>query len=1132
MSTHSEAIPIKLPLPPSSPPSPCKCLKPDSIAARALSALKDDDDNTKSLDVHIRWKVASGSIVQTGEKIASLFYCFHGASPPPLTGSITSKISSSSSNTYGQNNVSGGGGNIRARAKKNRWAATSLAAAAAATSNNAISNNNAGGTALQKEDTTINNNFVTLEIRAPSNGFLRVLHKKPSVSNAVQYASEIKSVVSLILAAIEPCEHPAVVGGLCAVCGVDVTRGGVAKRAAAAASGGDGRTKNANASQLDNMHIPRKHDAHKENKTKRKRPAVDRTEQQILEKQKKLASSIESSREFQNTGGYNDEELANLDMHKLLFGMPKPPSSSKSDGDGIKNDNIPAALPPPPPPKPVTKPEPSKATPSTQMRSLSSLLSGAKATQKLQQTPEKQQPQSHHRPIINHQRQQHQKAMAAHHHRQTTEDNPKMSKVTVSGGVTITVSETEAAKISDASSKKLRSEKKLYLVLDLDHTLLHATDDYRAGRFVADEVPVGKDDDTGDDEKKTGDYNHDSNTTMTESNPNKRGDVRSILLPVELSPADQQMYIQNKLQQQKQDTAHKFCLSPIPQQRQGVNNFIVMRHFVKLRPHLKEFFNQISSTYQLSVYTAGTRAYAEQIAIMICRHLVGASLDEEGLNTLRAKIREKDDECRRYAAQVARKKQLEFAIARDDNVDDDDDDEVQVVDVKEDRPNACADSTTTDKVVNTTDEKTDNTSKSASMSSQKRSNSGKEDGEETKIPRKKKRVDFGSLLLPVSAAETASSNKSEKTSLVSEDLIDPSVERDRLRKELEEAEKLEIAAVELRRKIFGSRIVSRTDVGDLGKDVKSLKRVFPCGGLMVRHSSFYPCCYVFTKYSESWAAVHTLGIIQAAILDDREDVWANAKNNVTGRPGEPPDNLLLVKPYHWKPFQGYADVNNASGLDLSETKDSQQCEDNKPDNQEDDVQLLWTADILRRLHERYYSSALSEEEREGLSVPGLLQAMRKETFLRYPQVKVVFSGLIPISKQNSSSQIRPHVVRYAEELGAGVLPGITNEVTHVVAARDRSEKIRQARKEVPGCFIMHTSWLMECYWSITRRDVRPYHIGPVPATQLVRQQPEVSSRSTKNATILLDSDEEVSDDDESDDDFAAALENEMITSGK
>jgi RNA polymerase II subunit A-like phosphatase len=278
---------------------------------------------------------------------------------------------------------------------------------------------------------------------------------------------------------------------------------------------------------------------------------------------------------------------------------------------------------------------------------------------------------------------------------------------------------------------------------------------------------------------------------------------------------------------------------------------------------------------------------------------------------------------------------------------------------------------------------------------------------------------------------------------------------------------------------------------------------------------------------------------QAAILDDREDVWANAKNNVTGRPGEPPDNLLLVRPYHWKPFIGYADVNNASGQDLSKTDDSS-GPTTDPDKEED-VQLLWTADILRRLHERYYSPALSQEERECLTVPGLLQSMRKETLLRFPQVKVVLSGLIPINKQNKQSQIRPQVIRYSEELGAEVLPSVCPEVTHVVAARDNSEKIKQARREVPGCYIVRTSWLMECWWSISRRDVRPHHMGPMPSQQHVGQRALLSSKkdtslsnegSKDNAILLLDSDEEEDEDDDFEDDFAADLEKEMMMKGK
>lgn len=273
---------------------------------------------------------------------------------------------------------------------------------------------------------------------------------------------------------------------------------------------------------------------------------------------------------------------------------------------------------------------------------------------------------------------------------------------------------------------------------------------------------------------------------------------------------------------------------------------------------------------------------------------------------------------------------------------------------------------------------------------------------------------------------------------------------------------------------------------------------------------------------------------QAAILDDREDVWANAKNNDTGRPGEPPDNLLLVKPYHWKPFRGYADVNNASGQDLSKTDDTQ---GSAAEDKEDDKQLLWTADVLRRLHERYYSPTLTKEERENLTVPSLLQSMRKETLRRFPQAKVVFSGLIPINRQNRLTQTRPHVVRYAEELGAEVLDSVSDEVTHVVAARDGSEKIKQARREVPGCYIVHAAWLMECYWSISRRDVRPHHMGPMPSHQHLKQRVAIDTRPSlqrpkDNGVILLDSDEEESDDDEYDDDFAADFEEEMMKKGE
>lgn len=261
--------------------------------------------------------------------------------------------------------------------------------------------------------------------------------------------------------------------------------------------------------------------------------------------------------------------------------------------------------------------------------------------------------------------------------------------------------------------------------------------------------------------------------------------------------------------------------------------------------------------------------------------------------------------------------------------------------------------------------------------------------------------------------------------------------------------------------------------------------------------------------------------MKAAIVDDREDVWANAKNNDTGRPGEPPDNLLLVRPYHWKPFSGYRDVNNASGEDLSKTDDDK-ANNQESDEDEKDMQLLWIADILKRLHERFYSPTLSDKERDELSVPSLLRTMRRETLSQSPQANIVFSGVIPIQQQNVKTDVRLPLVRYAEELGAKILPNVTKDVTHVVAKRDHSDKIKRARADVPGCYIVYPSWLMECYWSITRRDVEPHHMGPMPS------QPRKIDES--NNTILLgeSEEEELEDEDEEEDGFLDDLENAML----
>jgi RNA polymerase II subunit A-like phosphatase len=550
------------------------------------------------------------------------------------------------------------------------------------------------------------------------------------------------------------------------------------------------------------------------------------------------------------------------------------------------------------------------------------------------------------------------------------------SQVTVSGGITMTVSERESQEMAQRDSERLFRQRRLSLVLDLDHTLVHATSDARARQYLV---------------------QHD--------------DVRTIRLPV--------------LEGAPPGTA----VDP-----QHANMFA--QHYVKLRPHINEFLKGIQSTYEVSVYTAGTRQYAEEITMVLCRSLVGSKRDIDDIEHLRYRVKMAKQEYSKHSQLNDDKKRK---IEQLDDMD--------------------------------------------------------VGGDETKRPKKRKKISFG-------FSEAGNDEDTQKSDHMTKDKLE------NMQTELRLADELEIKARDLRQAIFGSRVFSRTDVGDLGRDVKSLKRIFPCGGTM------------------------------AAVVDDREDVWANAKDNseITIK-GEPPDNLLLVRPYHWQPFVGFADINNASGADLS-VSDSANDGDL---SSERDVQLLWTKEILEKLHDHYYRDS---DKGSRQSVPETLKKMRLHV-LRGS--RLVLSGLVPLHKQESfgPNAPRPPIVRYAQSLGAKVrlhglstcdsscyhltfffylvcLLQIQNTVdystTHVVAAKDGSEKSMAARM-IPGCALVKPGWLMESYWSMSKCDETPFLMGKGPG-ELPKKQGVLKELNMENSTDgSTDSD---------DDDLAAEFEDEMM----
>ena len=120
--------------------------------------------------------------------------------------------------------------------------------------------------------------------------------------------------------------------------------------------------------------------------------------------------------------------------------------------------------------------------------------------------------------------------------------------------VSLTVSQDEATRVEDEAKRRLLVSKKLSLVVDLDQTIIHATVDPTVADWQKDEL-----------------------------NPNHEAvkDVRAFLL--------------------KDDgPGNRGCW-----------------YYVKLRPGLQQFLENVSKMYELHIYTMGTRQYAKHIADII-----------------------------------------------------------------------------------------------------------------------------------------------------------------------------------------------------------------------------------------------------------------------------------------------------------------------------------------------------------------------------------------------------------------------------------------------------------------------------------------------------------------------------------
>ncbi|KAF3906383.1 hypothetical protein ABW20_dc0104578 [Dactylellina cionopaga] len=147
------------------------------------------------------------------------------------------------------------------------------------------------------------------------------------------------------------------------------------------------------------------------------------------------------------------------------------------------------------------------------------------------------------------------------------------------------------------------------------------------------------------------------------------------------------------------------------------------------------------------------------------------------------------------------------------------------------------------------------------------------------------------------------------------------------------------------------------------------------------------------------------------------------------------------------------------------------------------------------------------------NVPDVKHIMPRMKRRVFDNLVLVFSGVIPLGVDVQSSD----VAQWAKSFGAMVVDGVSGAVTHVVAARTRTAKVRSAATKFPHIKIVTPQWFFQSIAMWQKLDEMPFVINVYPEDRFANSSPPLPSSSMGfddlEDHMELSSDEEEDDDD-------------------
>ncbi|XP_043364185.1 RNA polymerase II subunit A C-terminal domain phosphatase isoform X8 [Dermochelys coriacea] len=151
-----------------------------------------------------------------------------------------------------------------------------------------------------------------------------------------------------------------------------------------------------------------------------------------------------------------------------------------------------------------------------------------------------------------------------------------------------------------------------------------------------------------------------------------------------------------------------------------------------------------------------------------------------------------------------------------------------------------------------------------------------------------------------------------------------------------------------------------------------------------------------------------------------------------------------------------------SGITMGESLDQSMEEEEEDDTDEDD-HLIYLEEILVRVHTDYYTKYDKFLKKEINEIPDIRKIVPELKSKVLADVTIIFSGLYPTNFPIERTREHYH----ATALGAKIIRNLVlnaddpNKATHLIAARGGTEKVRQAL-DCKHLHVVNPDWLWSC----------------------------------------------------------------------